>query len=38
MNASKSKRKIELGDWQTPLDLAQKTCRILVEAGISPAL
>ena len=37
MNISKNKMKIELGDWQTPSDLAQKTCRILAEAGISPA-
>lgn len=33
----KNKKKIELGDWQTPPDLAIKTCQILLETGICPA-
>lgn len=37
MAASKDKRKIELGDWQTPPELAEKVCRVLLELGITPA-
>jgi hypothetical protein len=36
MNISKNKKKIELGDWQTPPDLAEKACRTLLEAGVNP--
>ncbi len=36
MNIPKSKKKIELGDWQTPQDLAEKACRTLLEAGVNP--
>lgn len=30
------KRRSEFGDWQTPFDLAQKTCSKLIELGIGP--
>ncbi|MFA5291599.1 MAG: SAM-dependent DNA methyltransferase [Phycisphaerae bacterium] len=36
-NTAKGKKRIELGDWQTPPDLAEKTCRLLLDAGVSPA-
>jgi len=36
MNISKNKKKIELGDWQTPQDLAKQACRLL-NAKISPS-
>ncbi len=37
MGKLKNKKKIELGDWQTPPDLALKACQILLEDGIRPA-
>ena len=30
------KRRAEFGDWQTPLDLAQASCKKLIELGINP--
>jgi hypothetical protein len=35
-DAKKQKRKIEYGDFQTPVELARKACRLLSTLGISP--
>ncbi|MBN1787443.1 MAG: hypothetical protein JW806_03520 [Sedimentisphaerales bacterium] len=37
MNTTKCKKRIELGDWQTPLDLAKKACLLLKDTDIYPA-
>jgi type I restriction-modification system DNA methylase subunit len=34
---SKPKHKAEYGDFQTPLDLAQQVCELLVSKGVEPA-
>jgi hypothetical protein len=36
MIAPKNNTKIELGDWQTPADLAGQVCRVLLDNGICP--
>ncbi|MCU6615756.1 hypothetical protein OCO52_04705 [Achromobacter mucicolens] len=34
--SDENKRRREFGDWQTPLSLAQATCKKLIEIGINP--
>ncbi len=38
MKSSVQQQKIEYGDFQTPLNLAQAVCRKLVELGVSPGV
>lgn len=35
--ASREHNRIEFGDWQTPAELAESVCRVLVERASEPA-